>query len=302
MENRHGNRILFLLTIALTLSLLCGVTAWAATVKAVVSANQAVVYQKPSIFSDKLATKKGHSVSVKAVSGNWAKIANENNEGYVLKRLIRKTKANASGKVVSMTLEDAQKRLNALGYLKSGAVTGKANEGTAHALRIFQMMNGLNVNGNLNDATKARLASPKARKKPAVSIKPWKESGISHTFRTRSIATLIDLGSGLRMRIRRVGGTHHCDVEPRSASDTEVLRKMYGGEFSWDSRAVLLIAGGKCYAAAINGMPHGKEISTSNNYKGQFCLHLKGSLNHNTGKVNPAHQANVQKAWQYLNA
>ena len=91
------------------------------------------------------------------------------------------------------------------------------------------------------------------------------------------------------------------DVEPAEAEDTEKLLKIYGGSWSWDQRAVILIADGEYIAASINGMPHGAEISTDNNFEGQFCLHTTGSMTHGTEKVNGRHQEKIEEALSYMN-
>ncbi len=61
-----------------------------------------------------------------------------------------------------------------------------------------------------------------------------------------------------------------------------------------------MIAGGRYYAAAMNSMPHGAQISRSNNYPGHLCIHLKDSRTHGTNLTNPEHQANIRKVIQYF--
>jgi hypothetical protein len=53
-------------------------------------------------------------------------------------------------------------------------------------------------------------------------------------------------------------------VEPANASDTAVLKRMYGGTWSWTARAVLLIAGGHYIAGAINACPTARRSGRSN--------------------------------------
>jgi hypothetical protein len=43
-------------------------------------------------------------------------------------------------------------------------------------------------------------------------------------------------------------------------------------------------------------MPHGDEISRSNNFDGHFCLHTTNSRTHGTDKVNGRHQKRIQEA------
>ena len=69
-----------------------------------------------------------------------------------------------------------------------------------------------------------------------------------------------------------------------------------GGSFNWDSHAVILYAGGKYVACAINTMPHGDQTITNNGYDGQFCLHMVNSRTHGSNSVCPLHQAAIKKA------
>lgn len=288
--------------VLLVLSLICATAAFASSsVTAVVTANKATMYERPSAFAKTVATlSKGEAVTVTAVRGNWAQVSRGTAKGYMVKSVLKKQADPSEESTGSVTKKQIQARLAQLGYMKSSDVQDKSSSSSVKAVRIFQMMNNLPVSGRLNKATSEKIMSASARKKPAISNKPWSESGINGVFHTRGQATIVDLVTGARMHIRRVGGTSHCDVEPSTAADTAILKKMYGGTFSWDSRAVLLIAGGRCFPAAINGMPHGEQISHTNNYEGQFCLHLRGSLTHGTDKANAAHQANIAKAYEYL--
>ena len=42
-----------------------------------------------------------------------------------------------------------------------------------------------------------------------------------------------------------------------------------------------------------------QQTITNNGYDGQFCLHMVNSKTHGTGKVNPNHQACINKAYKW---
>ena len=109
---------------------------------------------------------------------------------------------------------------------------------------------------------------------------------------------IYDIRSGKSIRIKRMGGHNHADVEPASRADTAKLKAISGG-YSWDSRPVILAANGKYVACAINTMPHGDQTITNNNYAGQFCLHMTGSTTHGTTTVNVNHQAAINQAYNW---
>lgn len=111
-----------------------------------------------------------------------------------------------------------------------------------------------------------------------------------------STVMITDVETGLSFRIKRLMGTYHADVEPLTSRDTEVLRTIYGGSFSWDRRAVYVHVGSRIIAGSINGYPHGSQSIYNNNFNGHFCLHFRGSRLHLNQSVDAAHQRMVDKA------
>lgn len=125
------------------------------------------------------------------------------------------------------------------------------------------------------------------------SLVPWEEA--KHAFRDGATAEVTDVETGLSFTVRRRGGHFHADIEPLTARDTQVLRQLYG-KWSWERRAVVVDYGAGPVAASINGMPHGGENLSGNNFPGHICLHFLGSKTHGSASVDPQHQAMVRKA------
>ncbi len=232
--------------------------------------------------------------------------------GYLLKSRVteksaEKTESASSSSSVlrsgdsGSAVKALQERLSELNYLDDKYVTGYYGSITLRAVQHFQMQAGLETDGIAGPATMKKLNSGSAPKKKEIVEKDWFDSDVSSSvYKRGGTAYIVDCETGIRIKIRRVGGSNHMDVEPATASDTEKLLKIYGGSWSWDQRAVILIADGEYIAASINGMPHGAEISTDNNYEGQFCLHTTGSITHGTEKVNGRHQQKIEEALEYL--
>ena len=129
----------------------------------------------------------------------------------------------------------------------------------------------------------------------------WFDGG-SSVLKKGRYGYLYDIDTGIAMRIKRMGGSSHADVEPATASDTAKLLKIAGGCFSWNSHAVILRVGGRYVACAINTMPHGEQTITGNGYDGQFCLHMLGSTTHGSGLVNAQHQASIERAYEWAHS
>ena len=124
---------------------------------------------------------------------------------------------------------------------------------------------------------------------------PWFD-GVEDIFHRGMIVKVTHVNTGLTFYARRLGGRFHADSEPLTAEDTEILRRIYGGSFSWDRQAILVEIGRRRIAASMNGMPHGGELIQDNNFQGHFCIHFYGSLVHETGRRCAQHQAMVRYA------
>ena len=124
----------------------------------------------------------------------------------------------------------------------------------------------------------------------------WWTSGIQSIFARGTTAVITDVATGLAWREQRRGGTNHADVQPLTAADTAVLKKAYGGTWSWNRRAIFVTINGVNYAASMNGMPHGGGSISGNNFNGHHCIHFTNSRTHGTDSVCEKHQAAIQKA------
>ena len=128
-----------------------------------------------------------------------------------------------------------------------------------------------------------------------VIMMPWFD-GVEDIFRRGMIVKVTHVDTGLTFFARRFGGRFHADSEPLTVEDTEILRRIYGGSFSWGREAIIVEIGGRRIAASMNGMPHGGEGIQDNNFQGHFCIHFYGSLVHETGRRCAQHQARVRYA------
>jgi len=122
---------------------------------------------------------------------------------------------------------------------------------------------------------------------------PWSEA--SRLLPRYGICTLVDLETGISWRAQRRAGSRHADIQPLTKADTARLKAAYGGSWSWDRRAVVVLVEDKQIAASINGMPHGAG-ALDNGFPGHHCLHFAGSTTHSKTRPDPAHQIMVHKA------
>jgi hypothetical protein len=126
-----------------------------------------------------------------------------------------------------------------------------------------------------------------------VEILPWEQ--VKEIIPNQSYFTIIDVDTGLSFKVQRRAGSKHADVQPVTEKDTKIMKAIYGGEWSWDRRAILVLVHDQLISASMNGMPHGAG-ALQNNFPGHFCVHFYGSTTHKTPIPDLAHKVMILKA------
>lgn len=122
----------------------------------------------------------------------------------------------------------------------------------------------------------------------------WNE--VKSIIPNKSKFAVTDIESGLTFHVQRRAGSDHADVQPLTKEDTRVMKEIYGGQWSWNRKAVLIHADGQWIAASMNGMPHGGDGIPENGFSGHFCIHFYMSSTHKSNVPDLAHQVMVHKA------
>lgn len=231
----------------------------------------------------------------------------------------------------SSSVTELQKNLKQLGFL-SCEPTGYFGNLTESAVKKLQAKHGLAVDGKagvntlglIKKLTGAQITVSRgteaSRQNPAYKglLTPW-FGGVEKVFYRGCTANVYDIASGLSFNVKRTYGYNHADCEPLTANDTQIMKKIYGGSWSWSRRAVIVTVGGQKIAASMAGMPHagveskaanitvssrsggygrGVNLDTvkKNSMSGHFDIHFLGSKTHGTSRVDANHQAAVKKA------
>ena len=229
-----------------------------------------------------------------------------------------------------------QNNLKKLGYLSANA-TGYYGDLTVSAVKTLQKDYGLTQDGvagpktfslikkllGSNSASASITSASTGSKDSSGStnyLVSWSEA--SKMFKIGKVATVYDIDTGTSFKLKRTYGTNHADVEPLTAEDASAMKKIFGGQWSWERRAVIVDVDGKKMAASLAGMPHaGNDKAAANSYissrsggygrgtnldavkgngvSGVFDLHFYGSKTHGTNSVNSAHQNMVKKAAEW---
>lgn len=116
---------------------------------------------------------------------------------------------------------------------------------------------------------------------PATTGTPvdWFTEG-QYLLKRNDVFIVTDVVSGRQFTLQMIGGYNHCDIEPTSQADTDVMLQLFGS-WEWTPRAVVIYKDGINIAASLSGMPHGVDTVYGNGVSGHFDLYLKNSEPHN---------------------
>ncbi len=144
--------------------------------------------------------------------------------------------------------------------------------------------------------TNQELKIPGKYKVEPQKIEPIPWPVVNRNFPISNTIIITDIETGLSLRVVRLYGTYHADVEPLTAEDTATLQKIYGGNWSWNRRAVIVHLDDRQIAGSINGYPHGGQRIKNNDFDGHICLHFFDSKLHANETSCSEHQKMVKKA------
>ncbi len=222
------------------------------------------------------------------------------------------------------TVITVQTALRQLGFFND-QVTGYFGSITRDAVLRFQIAQNFPSTGIVDQATfqlmtamagplSVPVAAPQipspAPVYPSDVTNQWLSAGYGQTgtaqmiawddvdkvFATNSVATVVDVQTGLAFNVKRWAGHMHADVEPVSVADTQTMYAIYGGKIDATRRPVHVKIGNLVIAGSIYGVPHGTKTIPDNGFNGQFCIHFLGSRVHESNKVDSGHQAAIQAA------
>lgn len=245
------------------------------------------------------------------------------------------TKAAVLGKYGELTLTDENPAVSALQTLLSCMgyynyeITGYYGDITKRAVIAFQVAYGLHVDGIATittlDLIKRVITEAGVVENSTIYqvdlLMNWFEE-VQYLFKRNDTARVYDIWTGKSFYIMRTFGYNHADCETLTAMDTAILKSLYGGEFSWERRPVLIYTNGTIIAASLSGMPHagrddmpkdawvpdrsenygtGANLDAikGNDMDGVFDLHFYLSRTHFSNAIEPRHQDAVMQAYNY---
>lgn len=140
-----------------------------------------------------------------------------------------------------------------------------------------------------------------------------------YVFPIGAVGKLIDIETGKSFMIKRTMGANHADSETLSAQDTQIMKGIFGGYWTWNRRPFILEYNGRKFAVSLSGMPHAgvdgvaymKNVSnrsggygygpnydriSGNGMDGHFDLYFLNGLRHKDNQIDSQHQMEVLTA------
>ena len=202
----------------------------------------------------------------------------------------------------------------------SGSVTNKYTTAVAEAVKAFQTAKGLTADGIAGSTTQHKLYGTVPigsgdKNNLTMTLYPaekidWYTGGINEMWPRGANYKVYDVKTGIVWWAHRWAGGRHVDAEPLTAADTARLCKCYGVNNSteiasknlYQRRPLLVTIGTRTFACSLYGVPHnypdGDTIST-NDFKGQVCIHFTNSRTHDSNKVDSGHEQAIEYAWEH---
>lgn len=151
-----------------------------------------------------------------------------------------------------------------------------------------------------------------------VEILDW-FSQANYVFPIGKIGKVTDIKTGKSFMVQRTMGANHSDTETLTATDTAIMREIFGGSWTWNRRAFILEVDRRKFAVSIAGMPHAgvdgvpfyQNVSnrsdgygygpnldriSGNGMSGHFDLYFFNGLRHKDNQIDPQHQLTVSIA------
>lgn len=103
-----------------------------------------------------------------------------------------------------------------------------------------------------------------------------------------------DFYTGKEWTMKRTIGANHADCEPLTKYDSDVMKDVWGGNYSWKTRPVLVMVDGRKIAASASSMPHNIQYINDNGVTGHMDIHFANSTRHKDGEIDYDHQDNIK--------
>lgn len=137
-----------------------------------------------------------------------------------------------------------------------------------------------------------------------------------YVFPIGKVGKFIDLETGNSFMAKRTMGATHSDTEALTYQDAQMMKQIFGGSWTWNTRPFILEVDGRRIAISVSGMPHagvdgvpflqnvdnrsdgwgyGPNLDSisGNGMDGHFDVYFTNCLRHKDYRIDSSHQYNV---------
>lgn len=213
-------------------------------------------------------------------------------------------------------VQRVQLRLRELDYLRFKP-TGSFKGMTVAATIAFQQLQVTDdgsyvaADGEAGEQTQSILFSSRARRAPiaaeveipigpALKGSPTVEGtlvswdNVKSKLITNTTYKVYDYNTGKSLRLLYLGGENHAEAECATPEDTEIFLEIFGGEYNFSKRPVVLqLDANTPVAASMFGYPHGTDAKGGNDMTGHVCIFFDGSRSHVGRVTDVEHQKQI---------
>ena len=216
-----------------------------------------------------------------------------------------------------------QQALKALDYNVSA--DGSYGALTQMAVTQFQKRNGLTADGVAGSATlkllysgSAKEADPNADDSMSIDDSTGKATGPSvssvkllHWFnevkpslKNGNKLIVFDPATNLQWTLKVYSLGRHCDSEPLTETDTQIMYKAFGNKNTWTPKPVYVqLPSGVWTLASTHNVPHLSGSISNNGFDGHLCVHFLRDMDEcqkNDPNYGVQNQNAIRKKWKEL--
>ena len=236
-----------------------------------------------------------------------------------------------SGDYSKITAESNKKRImllqNALGKMNylNGTIDGIYGTVTANAVKAFQREQGLKVDGiagqktllcieektlsGYKRQTELDRAAPisssdgkiDAPAKESVQLLHW-YNDIKPNLKAKANLLIYEPISGLSWTLVVHSKGRHCDAEPKTLKDTQIMLKAFNNKNTWAQKGVyVLLPDGRWTIGATHTVPYLNQYIKDNGFDGHLSVHFFRDMDECT-KMDPnygvSNQRTIRELWK----
>ena len=209
----------------------------------------------------------GTSVKITGKNGYWYKVSTTKGNGYIYYTVIKPVQDISDTTPLSTffsTNIPIDTSMDSITYTNYTVVAGDTIWNVAEKMGLpvgeLKIVNSLSAD--------AYLKIGQILKVPVHNIPVKKTTGdnygevldwfseAQYGFPIGKTGKLTDLQTGLNFNVKRTIGANHSDTETLTASDTQIMKQIFGGSWSWNRRAFILEVDERKFAVSVSGMPH----------------------------------------------